>query len=160
MIIIEYHNYKILHNNPIQIIIINVKIIKCILENKYDYYWLQMIYLLIMYSFKIFVLCNQRDIVIRKFEEQRKNLFKLIYYTFDFLSLCYQWFHYIIQYKIYDCRECSHNDYDCTAVKYGRHSIGLLIPGKDILWVKQRALRSRDWLFTWSRQEAWRLVEQ
>lgn len=75
----------------------------------------------------------QRDIVIRKFEEQRKNLFKLIYHTFDFLSLCYQWFHYIIQYKIYDCRECSHNDYDCTAVKYGRHSIGLLIPGKDIL---------------------------
>lgn len=38
MIIIEYHNYKILHNNPIQIIIINVKIIKCILGNKYDYY--------------------------------------------------------------------------------------------------------------------------
>lgn len=39
MIIIEYHNYKILHNNPIQIIIMSVKIIiKCILENKYDYY--------------------------------------------------------------------------------------------------------------------------
>lgn len=37
-IIIEYHNYKILHNNPLQIIIMNVKIIIKFLENKYNYY--------------------------------------------------------------------------------------------------------------------------
>lgn len=124
----------------------NVKIIiKCILENKYNYYWLQIIYLLIMYSFKILVLCNQCDIIWLKFEKQRKYLFvKLMYHTFDSLSLCYQWFHYIIQHKIYDCRECSYNDYDCTAVKYGRHSMGLVIPGKDIM--SQAARPTITWL--------------